>query len=537
MVKIFIVGVMSLVLGCLPSIADEPILNFAEFDAYVEKAMQDWSVPGAAVAIVKDGQIVHLKTYGVRSLDSKKPVTPETIFPIASLTKGFTAALISRLVEEGKIHWEDRVQKYLPDFKIADEAASTQFTIEDLLSHRSGLPGFATDSLVETGWAAEEIYQSLHKIPLKDAFRTTYNYQNVFPGIAGWIAAKVTGKPLSSLYEDALFTPLHLTHASIGKDGLTGGESFWVRLKKRVAGYFAEKSDQYSQLNGQAIAVPGGNDSLYCFEASRGINMSITDMAKWAIFQLTMGKKDGKTLVSEDNFKRMRTSHIHVGAPQGGRLFPKERVTNIDYGMGWFIHDYNRLQVLGHMGGMTGTRSIIALVPDEQIGIVILSNLGGMRVSLFPEAIRSKFLDLYLKLSDQHDWSQELLVETQAIIDKIAQDRLAYRLKNPKGEREKSTYVGTYQNNLYGTIQVIAEDGRLFLTYRHLKVELIHWNGDNFSFKANHFSKAYPATDRGDLMFYLTAMSAPTAGVLELNLLFEGADKEFHRQPFLPGQK
>ena len=129
---------MLLVCLVLPGQTSESLINFAEFDAYVEKSMQDWLVPGAAVAIVKDGKIVHLKTYGVRSLATKKPVTPDTIFYLASLTKGFTAAVISRLVDEGKIQWDDKVRKYFPDFKIADEQASAEFTIEDLLSHRSG---------------------------------------------------------------------------------------------------------------------------------------------------------------------------------------------------------------------------------------------------------------------------------------------------------------------------------------------------------------------------------------------------------------
>lgn len=527
--KKFIACVVLLVGFSLSSSADEAIINFAEFDAYVEGAMRDWVVPGAAVAIVKDGKVVHLKAYGVRSVLSKKPVTTDTIFYLASLTKGFTAALMSRLVDEGKIQWEDKVQKYLPDFEIADKGAAADFTIEDLLSHRSGLPGFAADSLVETGWTAEEIYKALPKIPLKEAFRSTYNYQNVFPGIAGWVAAKVTGKPLSLLYEDYLFTPLQLDHTSIGQDGLTGGESLWVRLKKKVAAYFSDYSEQYSQLNGQPVQVVGGNNSLYCFEASRGINASIADMAKWAIFQLNEGVAAGKSIISPANLQRMRSPHINVGAPQGGRLFPKERVTNIEYGMGWFIHDYNRLQVVGHMGGMTGTRSIIALVPSEKVGIVVLSNMGGMRVSLFPEAIRSKFLDLYLKLPDPHDWSKELVGETKIFLNKVEQARLAHRLQNPRAAHKQKIYVGTYINDLYGPLTITAEKDRLFLNYRRLKVDLSHWNADEFNFQANHFSKSYPASDRGDLMFYLTSSSKMGAN-LELNLLQEGAEKEFKRQ-------
>lgn len=514
----------------LPGQTNEPLINFAEFDAYVEKSMQDWLVPGAAIAIVKDGKIVHLKTYGVRSLITKKPVTPDTIFYLASLTKGFTAAVISRLVDEGKIQWDDKVRKYFPDFKIADEQASAEFTVEDLLSHRSGLPGFAADSLVETGWTAKEVYQALDKIPLKDPFRSVYNYQNVFPGIAGWIAAQVTDLPLSELYENYLFQPLHFSQTSIGRNGLTGGESWWIQLKKKINAYFADRTDQYCQLDGKPLDIPGGNDSLYCFEASRGVNSSITDMAKWTIFQLNSGVEDGKTLISKANIQRMRTPHINVGAPQGGRLFPKERVKNIAYGMGWFIHDYDRLEVLSHMGGMTGTRSIIAIVPSDKVGIVVLSNMGGMRVSLFPEAIRSKFLDLYLKLPDQHDWSKELVGESQASTLRINQSRQSERLKNPTPERKIEAYVGTFHNDLYGTINVTSENGRLFINYRTLKVVLTHWNGDDFGFQPNEFTKSYSGTDIGNATFYITRSSSGMNSLLGVNFLQEGADKVFHRQ-------
>lgn len=509
---------------------EEKIINFAEFDAYAEKAMQDWLVPGAAVVIVKDGKIVHLKTYGVRSLKSKKPVTPETVFHLVSLTKGFTAAIISRLVDEGKIRWDDKVRKYLPDFKLADTKASEDFTIEDLLSQRSGLPGFATDTLVETGWSAPEIYQVLYKIPFKNPFRSTYDYQNVFPGLAGWIVSYITEKPLSQAYETYLFQPLDLEQASIGKAGLTGGEPLWLRLKKEFLSYFSNRVDQYCQLDGEPLEISDGNDGIYCFEASRGMNASITDMAKWLIFQLDGGIIDGKTLISSSNIKKMRTPHINVGPPQGGRLYPKERVKNIDYGLGWFIHDYDRLHVLSHMGGMVGTRSLIAMVPEEKVGIVILSNMGGMRVSLFPEALRSKFLDLYLNLPDQHDWSKELLDEMKSSLERLKNTRISLRLQHPAPMSNIRDYFGLYENDLYGSLTVTAEKGVLYINYRHLKAALKHWNGDSFTFQPDEFSRSYSGTDIGNIFFQLPRSLKLEEADVGINLLYEGSDPIFHRK-------
>lgn len=512
-----------------PIKAEEDGINFTEFDAYIEQAMQDWLVPGAAVAVVKDGKVIHLKTFGIRSVKSKKPVTPETIFYIASLTKGFTAALISRLVDEEKIQWEDKVRKYLPDFRLADEEAAAEFTIEDLLSHRSGLPGFAGDSLVELGWGADEIYQALHKIPLKEPFRKAYDYQNIFPGIAGLIAEKVTGKPLSELYDTFLFNPLDLKNTNIGKDGLTGKETLWIKFKRKITSFFANKSDQHHQLDGKATVIKGGNPAIYCFEASRGINASIADMATWLLFQLNDGIHNGKTLISAKNIQRMRTSHILVGPPQGGRLFPKERVKEINYGMGWFIHDYDRLKVLSHMGGMTGVRSIITFSPEEKIGIVILANMGGMRVSLFPEAIRSKFFDMYLKLPDSHDWSKELLLDIKKSREKASKARLSYRLQSPLAEKDPTLYAGDYENDLYGKIKIAIEKDTLYMFYRKLKAHLKFWTGDNFSFQPSELSPSLAGTDIGDAVFRINNRPNDTEALLGINIFYEGIDSLFRK--------
>ena len=263
------------------------IINFKEFEAYIQKTMDDWQAPGVAVAVVKDGEIVYLKTFGVKEIGKSAPITEDSVFPIVSLTKAFTAAVVARLVEEGALKWDEPVINHLPDFKLADEQVTKQFTIRDLLSHRSGLPAYSLDSLVESGWSSHEIYQALKQIPLSGGFRQKYNYQNVFPGVAGMVIEKVTGKPLAQVYQEYLFGPLALTHTSIGKEGVTASDGWWSRLKAKFQSYFVDKVKLHQPHAGAIVVMPDANPAIYCFEASRGINSSIKDMANWLCFMST----------------------------------------------------------------------------------------------------------------------------------------------------------------------------------------------------------------------------------------------------------
>jgi CubicO group peptidase (beta-lactamase class C family) len=500
------------------------IIDFAKFEQYVVKSMAEWDVPGAAVVIVKDGKVVFLKGFGTKAIHEKDPVTPETIFPLASLTKTFTVMVVAKLVEEGKLQWDDKVRKYYPEFKIADETASDEFTIRDLLSHRSGLPGFALDTFLELGWSEAETLQVLDKIPLTHSFRQAYDYQNIFPGIAGIIIERVTGKPLSEVYQTYLFRPLEMTQTTIGDKGLTGGEDVLTRVKAWWHSWNSNMTKQHQPVDGKAVVIPQGNATLYKFAASRGINSNAQDLAKWLTFLLDNDQK----LIKTELIAETRRPHINVGPPQGGRLFPKERVPDIDYGMGWFIHKYDQINLLSHMGGMTGVRSIIAVCPQHNVGIIIVSNMGGMRVSLLPEALRSKFFDMYLNLPER-DWSQELVTEFKQSRQKQEQSRLLVRLKNPLPAQDLSRYVGAYSHGLYGKIEISLEQGHLALKYRHLpKVALTHWNGDNFSFKAYELTAAYSGNDYGDVAFGFDGKASQAYG-LAVNLFHEGPDTLFKR--------
>lgn len=523
-VKLIALGLMALI-----NVARADIIDFAQFEKYIQESLDEWNVPGAAIAVVKDGKVVYIKGFGAKIVGNHKDVSPATVFPLASVTKTFTVMVICRLVDEGKLNWDDKVRTYYPDFSLADEQASAEFTIKDLLCHRSGLPGYAADTLVELGWSPEDTLASLHKIPLKNAFRSAYDYQNIFPGIAGIIIEKVTGKPLSEVYDEYIFKPLGLQETTIGDHGLTGGESWLTSLKAKWRFWRMDVSGEHHPIDGKPVWIKEGNSTIYKFEGSRGVNASARDLAQWMIFLLNDGKMGDQSLVSAAQITETRTPQVKVGPPQGGRLFPKDRVPDIDYGLGWFIHKFDRMKVLSHMGGMTGTRSLIAISPEENVGIVIISNMGGMRVSLFPEAIRSKFFDLYLNLPDQRDWSKELLQDFNRSRKEYEKNRQNNRLKNPLPSKDLAYYAGVYENDLYGKVEIILEGDKLVLKYRDLpKTMLTHWNGDNFTFKAYELTRAYSGNDLGEVSFGDNGVT-PKAYGLVINLFHEGKDTMFAR--------
>ncbi len=514
------------------SLAAAKSFDYKKFSDYAVKTCSEWGLAGLAYAIVEDGKITAIHPIGQKSLATQKALTKDTVFPIASLSKAFSSLLLIKLEEDGKLKSDSPVTDFLPDFKLASDEATQGFTLAKLFQHRSGLPSFAYDTLVETGWSESEIYTVLDQINPINPFDEKFDYQNIFPGLFGWVAEKVTGKTLNTLLTEEIFIPLEMTSASVGECGTTASDSkiksFWQKIKTK----FSDRVDQhYLTPSFHSHVIKGGNPAIYRFPTSRGVNASITDMAKWLQFWINGGvTSSGSRLVSEAGLAKLQDKLTHVGAPQGGRLFPKERVTDIYYGMGWYIHDYGTLKrVLAHMGGMTGTRSVIAYAPEKKIGIVILSNVGGMRVNLSLEALRSKFLDMVCDYEEDRDWSLELKNELIASRTRQEEQRKEYRLKNPQPARALKTYAGIYENDLYGRLEISLESDRLVLKYRDLSVSLTHWNGDNFSFTPSDFTKSYSVTDTamGDIVFGI--IKDGKTDLCMMSALYEGKDTRFKR--------
>ena len=491
-------------------------------ETYINQAMTAEGVPGAIMVVVKNGKMIYSKGFGVKIYGKKDPVDQHTPFALASLTKNFTNTLIARLVDQGKLNWDDKVSKYLPDFQLRDSKISQEMTISDILTHRSGLPGFSGDTLNELGWTAPEIVKAMKKIPQEGGYRKSFTYQNILVGLMGEIIEKVTGKSLLQNYQEEIFQPAGLVETKFGD---RNPPTFWQKLLR----IFRRKDEQpnfHDIFQGKTRYLPQGNPALYTFPASSGLISTANDLGKWLIFQLNMAQVNGKSIISELTLNEMRTPYVDVQV-QGGRQWPRNRVTRLQYGMGWFIHDYAGVNVLSHMGGMEGTRSFLMLIPEDNVGVAIVANLGGMRVSLFPEAIRSKFLDLYLNVKEEIDWAKNSRTDHQDLLQKYNTGRHEQMMHKLAPARNLNDYTGIYENELYGKVEIVNKDNNLILFYRDRpETKLTHWNGNGFQFEATAFSIGFSGTDSGEITF---SDDQGKSQRLMINLLREGEDPLFHR--------
>jgi len=506
-----------------------------KLDAYIPKAMAAWGTPGCAVVIVKGNDIVYQKAFGSKRSGANDPVDDHTIFFLASVSKNLLAMIVAQLVEEGKLKWDDPVSKYLPEFELSDREATQKLTLQDLLSHRVGLPHFSGDSLGYLQWTGEEIFKGLKYIPFKAAYGEEYGYQNIFYGLVGLIVQKVSGQDLPTLYQTRIFTPLQMIDASIGP--IQAEEPFWQKIKRwfgkgssvRIEKNLTGLHDHFYPRT-QARYFPS-NPYLYALPATSGVNASIHDMGQWLRFWLQGRQVGDKTLLKEAGYKHLTQPHVEVPVKKKEKRdfqFPENRVTRNSYGVGWFNHDYLKASALTQMGGMNGCRSLLSILPEENIGIIILSNLGGMRVAFLPESIRNAFFDLYLGAKEEIDWATED-VATMELIQKQHRDvKIEMRLREPTPRATSlSTYEGTYEHELYGRVMIRQENGQLYLHYRNLSpVVLRHWNGHFFNFNASKMSPCFPALDEGEILF---GVEGTEAYALMGSVFHEGRTRLFQR--------
>jgi CubicO group peptidase (beta-lactamase class C family) len=333
----------------------------------LEKQRQDLHIPGFAIAIVSDDQIILSKGFGVRDVENNIPVMPETLFAIGSSTKAFTAALVAMLVDEGKMTWDDPVRQHLPEFHLSDKEADENVTIRDLLSHRSGLE--RTDLLWASGQATrQEIIAAVAKAEPKSKFREAFHYQNVMYLAAGLAAANAAGfdGDWDALIVQRLFTPL----------GMKGTNTDIEQARKSPVlslGYsWDEEKKQFKHRpmrNLNTIAPAGA------------INSNVIDMAQWLRLQLGKGEIDGRRLINAERFDEMRTKESSIAEGAG-----------VDYGLGWMLHDWQGRRIVEHGGNIDGFAAQVTLVPEANLGYALLTNvtmtpLQQMSIGLVCEAL------------------------------------------------------------------------------------------------------------------------------------------------------
>ncbi|MFL5241629.1 MAG: serine hydrolase [Gemmataceae bacterium] len=430
-------------------------------DKLVEDALKVWQVPGVAVAIVKEGEVIYLKGHGVRKLGKKDFVTPDTLFPIASCTKSFTAAAMALLVDEGKMEWDDRVGKHVPSFHLSDPLADGDVRLRDLMCHRTGLRGH--DFLwYRAPWDQVEAIRKIGLVKLDKPFRTTLQYQSIMFMVAGRAVESASKLSWSKFIKKRLLDPLEM------KD--TCFATLEAEKAKDIAGPHARDE------NGEVAVI-----SRYVEEmpnAASSIHSTARDLAQWLKFQLGDGGWNGKRLLSAKNLEEMHTPQIALRME--GTLKAANPATHLmSYGMAWLIQDYHGKKLISHAGAIDGFRAQLFLVPDAKLGIVLLNNLQDTRMNL---ALGNSLIDHMLDLSkcDWNAYQSEQVKKQDAAALKRQQDRKEKRQPDTKPSKALAAYVGEYTEPAYGTCRIVLEDGKLIWRWSTFTCPLEHFENDTF---------------------------------------------------------
>ena len=419
-----------------------------QLDQLVESTLKNFDVPGISVAIVKDGKVIHAKGYGVKSILTNEKVDANTLFGIASNSKAFTSAALAMLVDEGKVKWDDKVIKHLPNFKMYNEYVTNEFTIRDLLTHRSGLGLGAGDLMFWPGgtdFTPKDVVENLQYLKPVSAFRTKYDYDNLLYIVAGEVIQKVSGKSWCDFIEERMMKPLEMDNSAAS----------FVRLKDTT-----NVIAPHVPTDGKLKAISRYQDHI--FDAAAGIYSSVNDLSKWMIMQLQNGKYGSEkqnSIFSEKEQNEMW--QLQTIIPSNARAPYNTHFSG--YGLGWFLSDVKGYKQVSHTGGLEGIVTQVTLFPELNLGIVVLTNQqSGAAFSAITNTIKDSYLgipytdyvELYSKREkDNVSKSDKETVEVWATVAKNKKENLKIDLKK---------YTGTYKDDWFGAILISEKKGKLF---------------------------------------------------------------------------
>jgi CubicO group peptidase (beta-lactamase class C family) len=477
--KRFIVGLFLIILVSINAThAQVQPLKSSQIDSLVSKSMSMMPLAGMAVAVVKDGKIIHAKGYGVTSIKTKEAVNENTLFAIASNSKAFTSMSLAMLADEGKLKWSDKVVDFIPEFKMYDPYVTANFTIEDLLTHRSGMGLGAGDLMFfpdGSNFTMQDILKSFqYQKPTSD-FRTKFDYDNLLYMVAGEVVARVSGMPWTTFVETKIMKPLGMNRsAAMFQD---------LKDKKNVAmPHSADQElkqiEQYAETNSS-------------FAAAGGIYASVNDLSQWMLLHLNGGKYgDGlkAKLVSAENHHEMLRPHTFIGF--NGKPNPAMRSHFNAYGLGWGVNDLNGYAIFSHTGGLPGMLSKTTLVPELNLGVIVLTNTdpGGFAFETISRMIVNSYLNIKM---DVLTMAAARVKERQTKGDSVT-TAVWNIVKNAKATNLNfANFTGTYRDNWFGEVNIDLKDGQLWFTSK--RSPKLH--GKMSFYKANTFAIAWDYQD------------------------------------------
>jgi CubicO group peptidase (beta-lactamase class C family) len=439
-----------------------------QLDPYIRSTLDKTKVPGAAVAVIYNDQVVFLRGYGVRKVGEPETIDPDTVFEIASVSKPIASTILASLVGQGKISWDDKVADLEPDFKLSSTETTREVTIRDFLSHRSGLATESGDLLEDLGYSRPTILHQMRYLPLPGVFRKTYAYSN-FGYTTGAIAVAIKiGKPWETIADEQLYAPLGMTSTS-------SRFSDYENRPNKAALHIMINGQPFNRFVREADAeAPAG-----------GVSSSAGDLAKWVRLQLAGGKWNGTQLIDANALAETHKAQVcRVAAdPAKPNACPGDQY----YGLGWDVgKDALGHDQFAHSGAFfLGTSTAVYIVPEEHIGVLALTN--STPVGL-PESICLTFLDYLHYAKQRRDYLPLIAHVMDQMIAQTEDAAPNYATlpppQNPAAAKPLIAYAGKYTNEYFGTLEVSIENGRLILRLppRGAYYELSHWDGDIFSY-------------------------------------------------------
>ena len=437
-------------------------LDSREIDKVMLATMKAWKIPGAAIAVVRNDRVVHLQGYGSKDLGGTAPVTPDTLFQIASASKAFTTTAMAMLVGEGKMAWDDPVRKHLEYFRLSDLCADANVTLRDLVSHRTGMGG--RDELWDNSpLTREEIIRAMATVEPAGTFRSGYRYNNIMFMAAGEAVTRAAAMPYDEFVRTRIFLPLQMKSTVLS-------EGDWAKSDHATGHHYDWRTDRISirkPVDATALGPAGA------------IKSSARDMGNWVRFHLAGGAFDDRQLVDAEALNETKTPQTVVRLQNLTRdLHPDTNV--MSYGMGWNVQDYRGELLVSHTGSLNGFRTRVELMPKRAAGLVVMINVD-RGIALL--AIRNALLDR-LSGKPPRDWNAYyLMVDRKADEkeDRERSERKARAIKGTQPSRPLEAYAGEYVNEPYGVARVTRVNGGLTLQWSRMTLPLEHLQYDVFT--------------------------------------------------------
>ena len=436
----------SLLILFLVSLTINAQIDGKQLDNLVKKTLKTFDVPGISVGILKDGKIIYAKGHGVRSLANKKDMNENTLVGVASNSKGFTCFALAMLVDEGKLNWDDKVRKHIPEFQLYDAWVTAQFTVRDLVTHRSGMGLGAGDLMFfpeGNDFTSKDVIKNVKHLKPVSSFRSEFMYNNNMFIIAGEVLKRVSGLSWEEFIETKIMKPVGMIHSKASYDRVTDRTNI---------------IDAHTRAEGKVIQIP--HDWSATANPAGGIMSNVNDMLTWAKFLMNGAvTKEGKRLLSENQFHEL----WQLETPMKVRKNDSYNANFAGYGLGWFLTDVKGgYKQVYHTGGLLGTVTQFTMIPDLDLAIVVLTNQ--MNGSAF-NTITNTVKDTYLGYGDRN-WLHNYGTKNSnylkyndsikaAVFAKVAIAKTNKNLPTP------SQIIGTYKDNWFGNV-MISNDGNTY---------------------------------------------------------------------------